>query len=318
MNRLFSKSWLWGWLLVWIILPSCTDLVELEEHQPLEFTVNSTLPHRPSELKILAIGNSFTADGTIALPSLLYQTGLNNVTVATLTYGGCSLQEHYTFYTRNKAAYAFTLFNAQEMKTVSNSYTLRQALLYTDWDIIVLQQASAYSGQYASYQPYLNALLNLINRETADLNPVFAWQQTWAYASNSSNDGFKNYKRDQKKMYEQIVRTTGKMSIETGIELIIPSGTAIQNLRKTELNNPPKDLTDDGTHIDKGVGRYSLACAWFLTLIQPVFDVDLPGNVMEGTEGDVKVTNENFKTCQQAARDAYLEWAPIRPKTESK
>lgn len=60
-------------------------------------------------LKILAIGNSFTDDGTAYLPSLIQKAGIPNVTIAKMVVGGTSLQFHYTHAVKNDTVYAFSV-----------------------------------------------------------------------------------------------------------------------------------------------------------------------------------------------------------------
>ena len=58
-------------------------------------------------LRILAIGNSFSDDGTEYLPALLENLDIENVEVARLYVGGCTLEQHVKFYDNNEAAYKF-------------------------------------------------------------------------------------------------------------------------------------------------------------------------------------------------------------------
>lgn len=55
---------------------------------------NFPLPSNPDTLRILAVGNSFSDDGTEYLPELLEAAGIHNVIVARLYIGGCSLERH--------------------------------------------------------------------------------------------------------------------------------------------------------------------------------------------------------------------------------
>ena len=95
--------------------------------------------------------------------------------------------------------------------------------------------------------------------------------------------------------------------------MIIPTGTAIQNARTTNLNTP-HGLTRDGKHLAYGVGRYVAACTWFEALIAPVYGVSVVGNSTihdideneqnNSTYETAPVTNENRILCQQCAAAA--------------
>jgi hypothetical protein len=109
-------------------------------------------------------------------------------------------------------------------------------------------------------------------------------------------------------MYRAIVNAVRTMIVQTGLDLIIPSATAIQNLRATHLNNPPMDLTrDELSHIDYGVGRYTLACTWFQTLVAPVFGTTVVGNTYYYPAGNVPATIKNTPLCQKAAQYACIK-----------
>ena len=63
--------------------------------------------NRDGVLRILAIGNSFSDDGMEYLPKLLYHLKIENVEVARLYVGGCSLKQHVEFYEQGKSPYQF-------------------------------------------------------------------------------------------------------------------------------------------------------------------------------------------------------------------
>ncbi|MFA6876455.1 MAG: DUF4886 domain-containing protein, partial [Parabacteroides sp.] len=177
------------------------------------------------------------------------------------------------------------------------------------WDIIVLQQVSFLAGKYDSYQPHLNKMLNALRHISMNNKVTFAWQMTWAYAKNCTDTKFTTYNNSQLIMYRSIANATQLMKKGSGIDIIIPSGTAIQNLRNTIINNNPYDLTRDGCHSDLGTGRYVEACTWFLALIKPCLRATIEGNTYRPTEGKVPVTNNNveliWKATEKAIQNPY-------------
>ena len=72
-------------------------------------------------------------------------------------------------------------------------------------------------------------------------------------------------------MFDVIVAQARKVLDQTDVEQIIPTGTVLQNLRTSPLNNE-MDLTRDGYHMDYGLSRYAAACAVFESIISPSFD----------------------------------------------
>lgn len=302
-----KKIFLWVLALVCLVAVSCL-------HKPGNDPGNGGEP-APQEnktvLKILAIGNSFTDDATEYIPPLLEAAKLPNVVIARAVSSGSSLSDHESNYRYNTAAYKFTVRDGKKWKTISESSTLSMAVKSDQWDIVVLQQVSQHSGQYNTYQPFLDELLGMIRSDCTNKSRSFAWQMTWAYGSNSTHSGFAYYNNSQQQMYSDIVQATKEMSQATGISLIIPSGTAIRNLRHSTLNNPPADLTRDGYHIDYGAGRYTLACTWFQALVTPKTGVGVTGNGFRVVNlGERPVTEENYSICQSAAVQACANKYP--------
>jgi hypothetical protein len=267
---------------------------------------NSPLPRNPASLKILGIGNSFTEDGMGYLPDLLENAGISNVTLGKLVLGGCSLERHCRIYASGDSLYSYqkSYPGKNTWEDAVKKCTFIRAVADEDWDIIVIQQVSSDAGMYSTYQPYLNLLIDAIVTNCSNAGVSLAWQMTWAYGSASDHQGFANYSRDQKTMYGAIVAAVREMIPDTGIDIVIPSGTAIQNMRTTAINNPPLDFTRDGYHIDPGAGRYTLACTWFQTLVAPCLGITVAGNPFRTDNGKIPVNDATARLCQRAAQYA--------------
>lgn len=254
-------------------------------------------------LRILAIGNSFSDDGMEHLPALLENLGVESVELARLYVGGCSLMQHTHFYKNQSAAYMFYHSKAGENRwSMQNPVTMQHALNMGEWDIISLQQVSGDSGVYDSFLPYLQELIDIVR--TAQPKAEIVWHMTWAYSSKSPHGDFPKYDCDQQKMFEAIqlcVRNLKKEHKE--IKTIIASGTAIQSLRMSEVNNPPMDFTRDGYHLDLGNGRYAAACVWYETLIEPYTHISMVGNTLRPEVGS-PVTEQMAPYIHKAASRA--------------
>lgn len=248
-------------------------------------------------LKILAIGNSFTEDGTAYLPSLIKKSGIDSVIIGKMVVGGTSLQYHYTHATNNDSVYAFSISTENGFKSQGKA-NFSSCLLYDTWDIVIVQQVSQFSGKYNTYQPYLNNLIKIIHGYQP--HATIGWQMTWAYSSTSTHSGFIYYGYDQNVMHEAILNAVNQMRLETGISLIIPTGIVIQELRGTSICND-LELTRDGYHLDMGAGRYAAACTWFETFIHPIFDISVINNPYRVNKGNIPVTDEVALLCQTIA-----------------
>lgn len=279
-------------------------------------------------LRILAIGNSFSDDGMEYLPLLLDNMAVENVEVARLYVGGCSLEQHVNFYKEKRAPYQFYYSATKRMKgerpksdialhaaeanlwQKADNVSLAEALKWGEWDIITMQQVSGLSGMYESYQPYLKELVAIVREYQPQAK--IAWQMTWAYSSDSQHNDFPRYERNQQKMLDAIYAAVKQMMQDVEFDYIIPSGTAVQSLRMSEVNNAPLDLTRDGYHLDLGGGRYAAACVWYETLIKPFTHNSMVGNTLYTGQGNVKVTKDNAHYFHKAAKRAVKR--PFKPR----
>ena len=238
---------------------------------------NYPIPQQPDTLRILGIGNSFTDDGMMYLPELLEAAGIRNVVLGRLYIAGCSLERHCREYAGNAPAYIYYKSTSNRWETVSKKATLLDGIADERWDVVVLQQASGKSGIYPTYQPWFGRLVEIVRWCCSNAGACIAWQQTWAYARNSQHRDFGRYEKNQQLMYRGIVSSVEQLMRETSVEVVVPSGTAIQDLRNTALCDS-LDLTRDGYHLNPGTGRYTAACAWFQTLVAPAFGTNVAGN----------------------------------------
>ena len=172
--------------LCYIILGCSHEEPEWIPNDPLaEFALihnqETVLPVHPDSLRILAIGNSFTDNSMEYLPLILNNyDNIKNVTLGKITYGGCTLQQHEHFFRKEIPAYWFQIKGPQESRWKQQVpiTTMQEALLSCEWDIIILQQASAHSGLYKKYQPYLNRLIEHILSRVTNPNAVIIWHMT--------------------------------------------------------------------------------------------------------------------------------------------
>ena len=111
-------------------------------------------------MKILSIGNSFSQDAQKYLHELAAKTGFDLETT-NLYYGGCSLKQHWDFYSNDAAELTLEKNGA----SLNQKITLSQALELDNFDVITLQQASHFSGVPKTYFPYLQNLAELIRQK---------------------------------------------------------------------------------------------------------------------------------------------------------
>lgn len=229
-------------------------------------SIAGTVAAQNDTLRVLAIGNSFSVDGVEYLKDIAAAQG-KALVVGNAQIGGCSLDRHLREAEGGNPVYSFSL-DRGAVRKVRKSATLRSCLEQEPWDYVFLQQQSLLAGQYDSYRPYIDSLMSYVRRHVPTGDKVrFGFQQTWAYAEDHTDKFYSLYRHDQMRMYGAIARAVSRACRELKIRTVVPSGTAIQNGRSC-LGDV---FNRDGYHLDKTLGRYTAACAWFETLFgEPV------------------------------------------------
>lgn len=214
------------------------------------------------EIKILAIGNSFSRDATCYLHQIAKAAGVET-RVVNLYIGGCPLERHWQNIEKKQERYQYQI-NGQ----VTDRYvTIDEVLLAENWDFIVTQQASHDSGWKDTYEPFLGLMKDYIREKTPQAS--FVLHQTWAYELDSDHGNFARYHRSQQEMYTRSKSCYEEMAQKYDLPLI-PCGDVIQALRKLEpfqYENGGLSLCRDGFHMSFLYGRYALACTWAKKLL---------------------------------------------------
>ena len=240
-------------------------------------------------MKILAIGNSFSEDGTRYLYQIAKAAKVN-VKVVNLTIGGCPLRLHYANSVENKRAYGMQLNGMTSGFKVS----IREALLSDEWDVVTIQQASELSINYDTSQPYLQYMAEYI-RQYAPKAKLYL-QETWAYEDGSKRlCKTKKYNKTEDMLAD--VRTVyHKAAEDINADGIIPSGEVMYELFKRGAGK----IYRDGSHVSLGLGRYALGLTWF---------AKLTGNDIMDTpfdDLDEAVSADEMQVAKESVRDVVF------------
>lgn len=248
--------------------------------------------HAAKVVKILAIGNSFSEDAIEQnLHEIAAADGIATV-IGNLYIPGCSLQRHAQNIANDAPAYRYRKIGEDGKMQQTDSMRLSKALSEEQWDYVSVQQASHFSGMYNTYEPWLHQVVAYVRAHVGKHTKI-VFHQTWAYAKDSSHDGFKNYGRNQNRMYQAICLAAQKAMKAEGIKTVIPCGTAVQNARTSSLGDT---MNRDGYHLNLHYGRYTAACTWF----EALFGKSVLGNSYTPPQ----VTPLQKRIAQQAAHEA--------------
>ena len=212
-------------------------------------------------MKILSIGNSFSTDAHKWLTAVAADVGVE-LTPYNLYIGRCPLDKHWNNYLSGAVDYDLQLCG-ESLRPAA----LPEVLAMEHWDVITLQQGSALSGLWDSYQPYLSDLHRVVKEQHPQARLFL--HQTWSYEIDSPHEAFANYGRNQQQMDAAIANAYEKASAAISTP-IIPVGAVIAQLRCTvpELDYAAGGLSlhRDGHHLSWLYGRYAAALVWCAVL----------------------------------------------------
>ena len=227
------------------------------------YVLAETLPDYGNEISVLAIGNSFSQDAMRYLYEIFRGYGYEEIELANLMKSGASLADHCAAFRGDLPAYEFE-HNTTGTWQSELGRSMEYGLTYRAWDIVVIQQVSGYAGDPASYGEDFEALAEYVASSVAESGTRIYWQMTWAYQGDSNHGDFGKYDRDQMTMYEAIVDTVRtQVQPYPQIDGIIPTGTAVQNLRTGSMGDT---ITRDGFHLNLNFGRYLAGLTWACAL----------------------------------------------------
>jgi hypothetical protein len=213
-------------------------------------------------MKLLSIGNSFSTDSHKFLHSLAEQNDVN-LECYNLFIGGCSLETHWQNLVENNEFYDLEINGSEATRKIS----INEALLMEKWDVITVQQASAFSGMFETYEPYLTDLVAVV-REKAPTAKIY-FHETWSYEIGSLHEGFLNYNSNQKEMYSHIKEASKKASDLINAD-IIPTGDVVQfvreNIPEFDFKNGGISLCRDSFHLSENYGRFLAGAVWLKKL----------------------------------------------------
>ena len=269
------------------------------------------------EMSILLFGHSFGVDSTEHLPALLDAAGIRTVRIGRFMKANCSLQEHYNFFAADALDSNYIYYECAPSSTTwqTRSLTTRQVVSERAWDYVIFQNSLENEGRYETAQPYLNDLVAYVRTRSRELfgrEPVICWNMFWPI-SKLAEDGSNStltyrlsfYGNSSTSAWAAYRRATRELMSDTGITNVVPTGTAIMNLRASALNTAAmNEFTRDKYHLSEGAGRYAAACTFFEYFIKPKYGVSVVGNSLRLPSHSQPVTDDNAAIIQQCAAEA--------------
>ncbi len=256
-------------------------------------------PGLPETIKILAIGNSFSADAVEQELYGLFEAEGQKVIIGNLYIGGCPLEKHAANATSDAAAYSYRKIVNGIMTKVADT-KMSDALADEDWTFISVQEGAGYHGYYNttyndithSMEPDLTTLLDVVRAKCK--NAKLVYHAPWAAKTGYTGVKFSYYGFDQKVMYNMICTATQEvLKAHPEFSLFMNSMDAVQNARTSYIGD---NMNRDGWHLNYTTGRYTVGCLWY----EKIMGKSVVGNSYH-PEGMSETTAE---VCQTAAHEA--------------
>ena len=254
-----------------------------EAVEPTEPVV--TEPEREAKvLKVLTLGHSLAVDTNHMINLIASTEGMGDyeeIVIGTLYYSGCRLSQHVKFLQNNSPEYVLYLSSTatpdKPPQTMSD-VTMRDALKFDYWDIIVMQGNRwelLADGGYTNGN--IQTIQNFVNENK--LNPLayFAWHAAWApptdealldmypYEPNPNKTNYQKYGNSRENLFNAMCQGVADhiMTDET-FQFVIPTGAAMQNAWSSYLTE--KDLHRDYGHATD-MARAMTAYVWYCKLM---------------------------------------------------
>lgn len=286
---------------------------------------NPPIDVKKAQLRILDIGNSFSVDSTAYLSGLAAAAGLDtsDMCLYLCERGGGSFKTFYDSWHNQDVNggvtgchYGVSKLQGGLTQPISGDTNLeRMQSCFTDcqWDMIIIHQVSTYSGDFDLWEGstdagYLTEMLRLIRL----YQPQATIGYLMAHASFSQSNG------DTQSLFAKISQSVKKMHQHFGIDFIIPTAAAIENLRDSQtLRTMYPDVSHgysrDGHHLGYGLAQYVASATYFQCVYGKRYGVTIYGNTYRVAVSEtstypdesIDVTNANATLAQICALLAY-------------
>lgn len=284
-----------------------TETLPASEYSEVQITTQNYLEEDISLNKVLVIGNQNAKDIVESIYAFMLENDLQiDLILGVIGAPNASLEILSNDTKTKSATYTYSKYTPEQSIVKENNFDIVSAIRDEPWDLIIFEQTSALGGILKSYTPYLDELISLIHEHKTNQFVEIGFQMPWAFHPESTHEGFSNYRNDQERMYKNIAsRMQDSVVNKAQMHQLIPTGTAIQNLRTSVIRN---DVTlADGQRLNK-IGNMTAMLMWLkqlidfdLNLIEPVMlnlDSDTLGAMKEAVENAMKTPYEVTKSTE--------------------
>lgn len=320
---LFANMKLISILLPCLLLVACDKDADVPSNTPDDIvaayrSINSNSSRTADvlmkdSLRVLDIGNSYTTDATAMLPlvfdslhidasRMCYYT-LVRPSASYKNWLDCYFDADNSEYHFNKVVGGLSSSVKTGKYKAYSGWALRK-VLSEKWDLIIIHQYSKYATSYDQWLTvgpygYLPQLTTLID----SLQPCATLGTYIIHSYASWYNG--NNERSSAKRLANIYSAVQRMTTDApAFQVVVPYGTAVQNLRASYTDPNDMDMTRDGTHLGYGLPRFTASACLFESLFARRFNTSV-SNIQvtyqctkeehtQSPEGCIDITPDNL------------------------
>ena len=219
-------------------------------------------------LKVLTIGNSYS-ENTSIYASEIAAANSKALTFGYLKFPSCTIEKHAQAAADDLAVYKFQIVSPDGTRTTlkteaasfdspnaESSATIKEALQYMDWDVVVLQQES-FASRTASSFDKLGELIEYVKGYLP--NARLAIHEVWRWGEWTADD------------FADIQANTRAAAAEYKLEYI-PTGTAFENARKALGSDTAVNENDGHYQHANTYGQYIAGACYTASLFGITID----------------------------------------------
>lgn len=274
---------------------------EPEKEDPFVLSCKGRLAYEGDTMRVLILGNSFSADATTYLKEVADGAGLdrNRFCVYNAMISGGGMADWIETLENATQQSIYRMAGAIKMNTSGPLVDV----LKQPWDVCLLLQNSDASYKWDSFENTLPRLIETIKNLCPNSNLLLAYMLPWSHTLNTNE-----------------LEWTGNIACAKRIAkdydiTVIPIGTAIQNARCQGLDNGMY-LTRDNWHLCNGVGKFIAASTLYEGLLSTFAKRSILDNPVVYTlsadeaeaKGAMMVDMSNERICKLCAY-----WAVEKP-----
>lgn len=254
------------------------------EKAPAETTVPTEPAAEAKVLKVLTLGHSLSVDSNHMINLVAATEGIGDyeeIKIGTLYYSGCKLSQHVQFLTENSPVYNLYMSSTQTPEKppeILHEITMRDAIQFEYWDIIVMHGGSGESASSANLRNgNIETIQNYVNENKYNPNAIFAWHMHWVqpadkellamypYEPNGHMISYEKYGFNRENYFNAVLKGTSEViTTNDTFAFLIPTGTAMQNAWTSYMEE--KDLHRDYAHATD-MARVMASYVWYCKLM---------------------------------------------------